>query len=129
MAIPFLKILYETLQRSYKQPWLFWRTTSNVKLAWDKLRKELLHPPRITPMIRGCGMADLMWRDCSYSAFSFLLFFCSVYICISSAYTSRSCVPFLTSSTPSSVWQDWCSCLMILVRRGYSPWSKHSLPS
>lgn len=24
------------------------------------------HSPLITPMIRGWGMADLMWRDCSY---------------------------------------------------------------
>ena len=34
-------------------------------------------------------MADFMWSDCSYKVFSFLLFFCSVYICISTAYTSR----------------------------------------
>ena len=43
--------------------------------------------PLMTPMMRGCGMADLMCRDCAYRAFSFLLFFCSVYIWISSAYT------------------------------------------
>ena len=43
--------------------------------------------PLMTPIMRGWGMADLMCRDCAYSAFSFLLFFCSVYIWISSAYT------------------------------------------
>lgn len=41
--------------------------------------------PLITPIISGWGMADLMWSDCSYRAFNFLLFFCAVYIWISRA--------------------------------------------
>lgn len=41
--------------------------------------------PLITPMMSGWGMADLIWSDCSYNAFNFLLFFWAVYIWISKA--------------------------------------------
>ena len=53
-----------------------------------------------------------------HHTFSFLLFFCSVYICISNAYTSSNLVPFFTSSM---VWHDRWSCLMIFARRLKSP--------
>lgn len=58
------------------------------------------------PCTRGWGMADLTPRAFWYSCLSFLLLRCSVYIWISTAYTSSSCVPFFRSSLPSAVWQD-----------------------
>ena len=47
-------------------------------------------PPhsRITPMIRGCGIADLICMEREYNSFSFLWFFCSVHSWISSAQIS-----------------------------------------
>lgn len=57
----------------------------NKSLQQKKNEKFKMNLPLITPMISGWGMADLMCNDCSYSALSFLLFFCAVYIWISKA--------------------------------------------
>lgn len=86
-------------------------------------------PPhsRMTPMMRGWGIADLTDRHCWYNSFSFLLFLVSVYIWISKANTSNRCVPFRWSSVPSSFWQAACNCLRILCKRPYSFLSSQSL--
>lgn len=85
--------------------WEVGRTSKKSVVASLHLRSDMcILPPhsRMMPMMRGCGMADLMVSAFWYSCLSFLLFFCSVYIWISIAYTSSSCVPFFRSSVPSS---------------------------
>lgn len=68
-----------------------WKQTLVIRFSWNKSlqqktnEKFKMNLPLITPMISGWGMADLMCNDCSYSALSFLLFFCAVYIWISKA--------------------------------------------
>ena len=69
-----------------------------------------IFPPhsRITPIILGWGIADLICMLLLYNSFSFLWFFCSVQSWISRAKISWSWVPFLKSSCPSCVWHDLC---------------------
>ena len=80
-------------------------------------------------MIFGCGIALFTCSAFWYRLASFLLFFVAVYIWISRAYTSSSCVPFFRSSVPSSFWHDLISSLMIRCRLPYSARSNHSFPS
>ena len=35
-----------------------------------------IHIPRMMPIMRGWGMADLIFKESSYSALSFFVFFC-----------------------------------------------------
>lgn len=81
------------------------------------------------PMILGWGIADLTARHCWYKVLSFLLFFVSVYIWISSAKISSRRVPFFWSSVPSSFWHAWCSWRKIRVSLANSLRSSHNFAS
>ena len=68
----------------------------------------------------GCGIALVTASARWYSSFSFLLFFCSVNIWISMAYTSSSCVPRAWFALPSSLRQNAYSSRRIFETRGNS---------